>query len=95
MLPSPNRSIGNQAETVRSSLVRVLENRVTAIAKYSVKKKKDNFKTSGYLPGTGGGREGKPLHKGDSFSWVDGKILVMDSGDGLTLNAINATKLHS
>lgn len=78
MLPSPNRSIGNQAKTVRSSLVRVLENRVTAIVKYSVKKKK----TSGYLPGTGGGREGKPLPKGDSFSWVGGKILVMDSGDG-------------
>lgn len=37
MLPSPNRSIGNQAETVRSSLVRVLENRVTAVVEYSVK----------------------------------------------------------
>lgn len=39
MLSSPNRRIGNQAETVRSSLVRVLENRVTAIVEYSVKTK--------------------------------------------------------
>lgn len=83
MLPPPNRSIGNQAETVRSSLVRVLENSYSNSRILS--KDRSDFTTSGYLPGTGGGREGKPLCKRDRFSGVDGKHLAMDSGEGSTL----------